>query len=295
MFYACSTEIDLNLPDPEPRIVVEGYIENGRQPFVLLTRNAPYYGDLDLNDLDSYLVRNAVVKVKSEGVEEILPEICLSTLPPALREELLIELGVSPKNFDVNNFEICVYISLNPQIIGETGKTYELYVLAGDEELTASTHIPDLLTLDSLWYVKNTEGDNDSLYTVFMEYTDPDTIGNYIRYSSKRNSEPFYGVWAIDDRLINGQTVVLPLRRGQGRFDEFDIETFGYYFKGDTAIIRWASIDKAHFDFWNTMEFEMVPSGPFGTPTEIMSNINGGLGIWGGYAAYYDTLYILGN
>ena len=290
---SCETEIDLNLPAPEPKIVVEGYIEQDRQPYVLLTRNAPYFGEIDLNDPESYLVRGATVIVSNNGQEEILPEICLFLLdlPVDLQQQILNEIGI-PLSAAQEVPNICFYTSLSPQIVGQIGETYELRVITDEEELTARTKIPDFLTLDTIWYQRHEDPKLDSLFLMFGKYTDPDTIGNYIRYSSKRNREPFYGLWVIDDRLINGKTVTIPLRRGQSRFDEIDFTDFGYFTAWDTVVVRWSSIDKAHFDFWNTMEFEMAPVGPFATPTIIKSNIEGGLGIWGGAAVFYDTIVI---
>jgi hypothetical protein len=65
----------------------------------------------------------------------------------------------------------------------------------------------------------------------------------------------------------------------------------GFFRKGDTIVFKWCSIDKAHFDFWRTLEQSNRSQGnPFASPTTINSNINGGIGIWGGYAATYDTV-----
>jgi hypothetical protein len=40
------------------------------------------------------------------------------------------------------------------------------------------------------------------------------------------------------------------------------------------------------------LDYETNSGGPFGSATVIKTNINEGLGIWGGYAIYYDTLFI---
>ena len=56
---------------------------------------------------------------------------------------------------------------------------------------------------------------------------------------------------------------------------------------GDSVLIKWTTIDEAHFDFWNTLEFSNANQGPFSSYTRLQSNINGGLGIWGGYSVSY--------
>jgi hypothetical protein len=55
--------------------------------------------------------------------------------------------------------------------------------------------------------------------------------------------------------------------------------------------LKWCTIDKAHFQFWQTMERSNNSNGnPFAAPVSIKSNISNGLGVWGGYGASYDTI-----
>jgi hypothetical protein len=50
-------------------------------------------------------------------------------------------------------------------------------------------------------------------------------------------------------------------------------------------------VDYPHYQFWFTLEADRASNGnPFGFPTTIRSNINGGLGIWGGYAVSHHTV-----
>ncbi|MBK7223573.1 MAG: DUF4249 family protein [Saprospiraceae bacterium] len=50
-------------------------------------------------------------------------------------------------------------------------------------------------------------------------------------------------------------------------------------------------LDKVHFDFWKTRDFAANSGGPFSSYTRIKTNINGGLGIWGGYSVQNYRLY----
>ncbi|GIV33311.1 MAG: hypothetical protein KatS3mg031_0846 [Chitinophagales bacterium] len=275
---ACVTDITVTLPDPRPMIVVEGYIEQDTIPYVILSRNAPYFGKFSLNDLSTYLVHDALVVVSDGSVYDTLPEVCIT----------------------INNgdriFEACAYGHLlnpsNARITGALNKTYSLYVEVDDTILTATTTIPDLYPLDSLWWQPHSNPDNDTLVSLIARIRDPGDEVNYSRVFSKRNSEPFYQIFVTDDRFYNGQTFSIPLQRGQDPDDDFDLVTSGYFWRGDTVIIKWAAIDKAHYDFWNTLDAEMNSGGPFSSGTVIKGNIQGGLGIWGGSAVFYDTLYI---
>ncbi len=278
-FSSCTKDITVELPPPEEKIVVEGYIEQGQAPYVLLSRNSAFFGGIDVNDLEQYIVRGAVVTVSditdvNKIATDTLDEICIDT------------------TIGDQTVTVCAYRSFNPTIFGELRKTYSLRVAVDSIVLTAKTVIPDLLKLDSLWYEPHEDPENDTLVNVFTKFKDPDTLGNYIRYFSKRNSEEFYYVFVTDDRFFNGQDFELPLQRGQDPDEGFDQDTYGYFWRGDTVVIKWVSISKATYDFWNTLDYETNSGGPFGSATVIKTNIEGGLGIWGGYAAYYDTLYI---
>ena len=54
----------------------------------------------------------------------------------------------------------------------------------------------------------------------------------------------------------------------------------------DTVNIKFCSIDKETYDFWETFQKELFNAGnPLAASnSKIKSNINNGLGVWGGYA-----------
>ena len=61
LLFSCQEEITLDLPQSEDKIVVEGSIENGFPPYVILTKNQGYFDEIDsetynnlfVNDIDS--------------------------------------------------------------------------------------------------------------------------------------------------------------------------------------------------------------------------------------------------
>jgi hypothetical protein len=124
---------------------------------------------------------------------------------------------------------------------------------------------------------------------------DPPGFGDYIRYFTKRNSEPFYPglVSVFDDQVIDGSTYEIQVERGVDRNAD-NKEGYSFFDKGDTVTLKVCNIDKATFDFWRTMEYTYSTIGnPFSSPTKVVSNINGGgLGYFGGYASQYRTIII---
>lgn len=296
---SCEQEITLDIPQEAPKLVVEGYIEPGLPPFLTLTTSLPFYGNIDFNDLAGYYVHGASITV-SDGTDSVsLSEYCLSEIPDALKPFVASYLGIQLDSLGDFPVDICMYttddvFSGTPSFVGHAGKTYSLRISANGQSVHSSTSIPTLVPLDSLYYVPGENPANDSLVNVKAHVTDPPELGNYYRYFTKRNAEPYYPpyVSVTDDNVINGQSFDFIVSRGQSPTEDFDQNTFGYFGKGDTVIVKFCTIDYSSFEFWLTLENDTGTDSPFSSAIIIRSNIDGGLGIWCGYGASYDTLYI---
>ena len=299
MLSACTTDITLDIPAPEPKIVVEGTIEPGLPPIISLTSTIPFYGEVNFNELDNFYVHDAQVTV-SDGVNTVeLVEYCLNDLPeellPLVAEFLGVDLDTTG-GFAVN---ICLYTVPDiftgfPEFVGEAGKTYTLNITYEDQVLTSSTTMFPPVKPDSIYWEPHGNPENDSLERLYIALTEPEPQGNFYRYFTRQNSEPFYSGYSsvFDDNLINGQSFKFTVDRGFNPSEEFNQDTYGYFWKGDTIILKWCSIDFPTYDFWRTLEFDSGTDGPFASATIAQTNINGGLGIWCAYGAAYDTLIV---
>lgn len=314
LFFAnsCTKEIDVNIPDSAQQLVVEGTIENGVPPIVLLTKSAKFFGNINLNDIGSYYVRGADVSVTgSDGSKAQLVEFCLKdlNLTPAEAQQLLLSLGFSQQQIDSNQVpDICVYtvpdivsyfLTGNCSFKGQEKTSYYLNIVAppffdGQDSVRANstTYIPYAIGLDSLGFKEHPNpAYRDSFISCYAYLTVPDTFGNAIRYWTQRNSEPFYkplSASVYDDRLFVGLSIGLPLERGQPEGNDFDINTYSYFRRGDTITVKWSNIDYRTYDFFYTLENDGGNS-PFSSPVRVKTNINNGLGIWAGYGTRYHT------
>ena len=70
LFSSCEREITVDLPQGNSHIVVEGYIENGTNPYVILTKDVPYFASINLSELQDLFIKGASVKV-SDGVTKL--------------------------------------------------------------------------------------------------------------------------------------------------------------------------------------------------------------------------------
>lgn len=288
---SCETDITLDLPQSPQKLVVEGHIENGQFPYVVLTRNFSFYSGVDPGQLQDLFVHDALVIMSDGTTDYQLTELCLSTLPDSIKQFVLDYLGIDSAS--VSGQDICAYFTL--ATTGQFGKRYSITVDSGDHHLSAVTSVPYNVPIDSLW-TEPAAVNPDSLRILYLRFDEPDTLGNYYRYWTKVNDEPFYPGYftsVLDDQFFNGELFELYVDRGYpSNPDAIDFSTYGYFKVGDTVVVKVAMIDQAHYDFWRTVEDQTFSGGPFSTPVHIRNNVNGGLGIWGGYGAVYDTIVV---
>ncbi|MDA7501995.1 DUF4249 domain-containing protein [Chitinophagales bacterium] len=274
VLFSCERELTVDIPPPPDKIVVGGTINEGSGARVTLTKNQPFYGEISIASAEDFFIAGATVRV-SDGEQSI-----------TLQEFAIDTAGV----------EVVIYVDLFSQLAGERGKTYSLEIEYEEQLYTATTQIPNILPMDSIWAETVTIGDNDSLARVSVQFNDADTLGNYYRYFTQRNSEPMYpGLNSVfDDLVINGETFPAIIDRGYDRNSDIDFEYFGYFNRGDTVVVRNCGIDEEHFRFWQTMEAAGNGGGPFSPITIVKSNIVGEnvLGIWGGYSIDEQSIII---
>ncbi|MBA4302785.1 MAG: hypothetical protein C0424_01015 [Sphingobacteriaceae bacterium] len=279
---SCERVIQLEMPEKKEYVVVHGHIEPDSFAYVSLSRNSPYFAPVDLQTVAGLLINGALVTVEADGL-----------------------IDTMRADFNFQHWTLFNY--RGTKIKGEAGKTYRLRIQTSEVDLEASTTIPMVLPLDSLWH--RTRADfvreagqfqptarDSQLVNLYFRYADPLQKGNYVRAFTKRQGEL---QWSSDfnsiysDDLVNGQSVDFILRRGKEAYlfaDSSSFSEFGYFEKGDTISVKWCAIDRPHYLFWLTLNSATGGSGnPFSTPTVVSTNIRArkgrGLGIWGGYGS----------
>jgi hypothetical protein len=276
---SCEKKINFKPKDPEPKLVVEAFIENDTWPIVYLTNSLNYFSTLDPYYIQQSFVHNAVIYV-SNGVKT-----------HTLREyQIPLQGGYSVFYYSVDS------ANLSSAFKGELNKTYTLEIETGNKEYTATTTIPSITKrIDSLWARPVPAFYDPNKRALMVKATDPPGYGDYIRYFTSRNSEPFYpGLNSVfDDQVIDGTTYSVEIERGVDRNVPRQ-EGYSFFNKTDTVTLKLCNIDKATYDFWRTMEFTYATVGnPFSSPTKVLGNISGGaLGYFGGYASQFKTIII---
>jgi hypothetical protein len=291
LLMGCEEDITLDLPQGEELIVVEGQIEQGNPPFVLLTRTMPYFSSTAISDFDNMFVEGAEVKISDGSKTVDLFEINFKTLTDSVKKVIVDLLQISAD--DIEGFNYVIYTT--PFMLGEEGKQYTLTVDKDQHHLTATTSIPYAIKIDSVWSEQHENPDFDSFYYYTFSFQDIPNQENFFRVFTQRNDEAFYtNLFAslFDDKFRDGEVIQLPLLRGDSKFASIQRETFGAFKLGDSVTVKFCHIDKAHYNFWSTFSTDQFSGGPFASPVNIESNVEGGLGVWGGYGAYYYSFVV---
>lgn len=298
LFVSCEKDIDIDLPEYESKLTVEGNIETGQPPIVFLTNSQSFFGETTLDAYENSFVRNATVTVSNGTTTETLTELCTDNLPVGYDTLIADFLGVNVQ--DLTSVTICAYVGLNPAIFGEEGKTYNLTVTSGSKNLAATTIIPFKNELNSSWF--QLSGNLTEHGFMWANMTDFNGVGDNYRWFTKRINQgpdggdidkrflyPIGGTW--NDDFIEGQTFDMAF--GRPNSDQNNTtDRPGYFAIGDTVVIKFCTTTPEVFEFVHQAETQSFNNGsPFASPANLPTNINGGgLGLWAGYAVTYDTV-----
>src|SRR5688572_21302493 len=132
---SCEKNISVDIPGSEQQLVLEGYVYEGMNAYVFVTKSSPFFSELDSSTIQKYIVRGATI-----------------TLSDGITTDTLLEYE-NPQYF--------LHIYYSPNIIGVTGRTYTLRVVAEGKVATAITSLPPAIPLDSVWWIP--DGNKDSL------------------------------------------------------------------------------------------------------------------------------------
>ncbi len=280
---SCAEDINLSVAKGPAKIVIEGNIENGQLAEVIITRNSALS---DTVDFQKILVTDAKAWVSAGGVTDTL-------------------------HFFINSSSAIPFVYRGSFLQGQVGETYNLTVIADGRTFTATTTIPALVPLDSVWW--KAQAPETELGFAWAHFSDPLGMGNAYKWFAKRpkqtiilNGQPTIlnrryvspNGGSFDDKFIDGKSFDFAYNRG---YDPTEATYYknepkkeqGYFKITDTIYIKFCTIDNAASQFFSTYDQAVQSNGnPFAAPVHILSNIqgDGGLGVWAGYGATYDTI-----
>lgn len=266
-FSACMDDADKEYEDISS-VVVEGWIEDGGFPVVILTRPMPIssvYRRMD--KLSDYIVQWAKVTV-SCGKDSV----------------------VLTGKYDPHYYPPFVYTT--GRMRGEAGKQYSLTVDYRDIHATAMTTIPASPPYCSFFIepYKGTYG----RYQIKASFRDDSSKRNYYQFLICEGPESSHYhlsyLGSISNEIISGKVEVPVYREPQllqGRYQP-------YFTADDVFSIKFAKVDETSFKIWESLTKNLILSSNmfFSTSSDVLTNISGGYGYWCGYNAQVHHVVI---
>lgn len=250
---ACSRKEEMG----DSHLVVEGWIENGDHPVVMVSESIGLATGRKMypKDILDHIGKWAKVSVSDGEKTEILTGIADSRYFPP-------------------------YIFTSSNITGKVGKTYTLKVEYKDYKAEATTTIPEPVPIEKV-YVQSV---TDTTASLRLCFTDPPELGNYYKVFTKTEEKDSHyhpsALTNISDESLDGYTEVF-LYSTQRLMDTIDMPNIHI---GDVMWIKLCTMDRESFDYWNNFEV-MTASNAFNMyyETDMSGNLKGAMGYWAGY------------
>ena len=298
--FACQKDVTVTLPTYDEKIVVDGKIETGLPPIIILSTTKDIFSNNSQDAIFGDFISDALIIISNGTISDTLETICSDEIPKDFQEIGYALFGIPPSL--MSKYHICAYSTLNPAFFGEVGKFYSIEIQYKSKKYTASTSIVEPTFLDSVYWKpeKNTE-----MYGyAYAHLTDP--IAKYnaylwevLRLNIGKEDLPIdlkfhkTGNPVFDDQFINGNSFEFFYENPRTRRDTSLSKEFrGLYKKNDTVLIKFSNLDKSTFNFLEK-KYVQVNNGtnPFSIPLNIPTNISGGaLGYFCGFSTTYYTL-----
>ena len=301
MLFSCSKEVKIDIPGYQEQLVVDGKIETGSFPIVLLSKSANIYQPTYLGSYLQTFVQNAFVTV-SNGVDTIQLELfAISELPIESQYQMAEMLDLEPE--DVVLLPIFVYSTTNELMRGVVNKSYTLTILESGKTYQATTFLPPVTPLESLYWLP--ENANPNYGKSWGRLADPASQVDAYKWEVKRinissDNQPKDLIFKrvrnayFNDKFFNGLTFDFEAENPMRRKDSTHLVDYKRFYRlGDSVVVKFSKMDLNTYNFFDKKFAQMSSaSSPFSTPINVPTNLSGGaLGIWAGYSPWYDTLY----
>lgn len=273
----CQEEVDLDLPEQPPEIVVEGFI-NSEFPMM------------------NYVVLSRVQSFSEGSGQEIFVEDAEVYVTPG--EEINGEISWEPENrveleslgSNIDSVDFGFYFDLSGQLEGEEGKHYRLEVFHEDETLTSKTYIPHRVEKDTDYRILESDEGDEKRARFTVRFQDPPGQRSYYRQQYLLGGEDMRdmetpGLWG----RMSGVRILTD-DEFQGQEVNFTYPVF--FNEGDTIHHFLNTIDENCYDYMRSMFDAANTGGPFASPVQIESNVEGGKGGFCGMGVSYKKVII---
>lgn len=300
--FSCTKEVNIDIPENEEKIVVEGRIYTNQFPVVLLSRTQYIYSPTDLNSYLNSFISDAEVFMAIDSDSVQLFPMNMSELPLESLYRVCEILEINPE--EASFLPIKVYSTLDLNFVGKLDKKHRLSIRHQGRYIYGETSLLTPVSLSNLYWKPSAE--NLEYGTSVANLTDPLTEDDAYYWEVKRihlfQGSPIDvcfrrpGGGYIRDKYWNGMFRALEYGNPLKRRDSTHLQEFKRYFrKFDTVVVRFSKIEYQIYEFFRTRREQLNNQGsPFASPINVKSNLKGpAVGVWAGFSPFYDTLICL--
>ena len=235
---SCQKVVTIDLNQVNPHLVVEGIVSDGPGPYRVKLSRTGNYFEPSLD------------------------------FPPVTGARIIIRDDLGHRDTLRENGDFYETTSL----AGAVGRTYSLDVVADGNEYTATSSIPKRVAIDSLYAMPRQTSRGEPGFDIWVMFRDPPEPGNYYRLNVRVNTLVSqdsvdgrrYRIYS--DKLTNGNEMTERVRAGR------------LVVSGDTVMVELLSIDRAMYDYFNTLR-DALSSERAATslsPANPNTNLSGG-------------------
>lgn len=261
LMLSCTGCVREYLPDTESLLVVEGWIEDGGHPIVMVTSSVP----TSLSAVSSDMLADHVVRWAKVSVSD--------------GDSTVVLTGKPDKDY------LTRYIYTTARIQGESGKQYTLKVSYHGMEAEATTSIPESTVLESVT-PKEIDGVGSGRFSLEASFVDKEGKDYYRFFSMVRGKETAFIpclLGTFDDVGMSGRVCCSLLPGNIVSAEEFA----PYYADGDDVTVKLCTMDSVTYAFWKDYDdlVSLSKNPLFPVTLNPASNMEGALGYWAGYGS----------
>ncbi len=269
-FIGCSEQVTIS-----PELVLEGWIEDDGHPFVMLhntyTAQEEPVGNFD-EIIEDKVIFWGKVEIFDDDVSDVLTgKLDIEYMPP--------------------------YYYYSVDIMGKSGRTYEITAEYEGQTVSATTTIPNRVEFDSIKVEILPSGKDVRLTGYFV---DEDVEDNYYVLFFRKEGYKQYlncSLGVLSDKSADENGIIqVPI------YNNFSVaylakgdEKLSRFFKRDDIIyLKLSAVDRVSYEIWEDISALSATTAIAFLPVynNIRTNINGGKGYWCGYASSVYSLIL---
>ena len=261
-FMSCEDVIDINLKDNEPKLVIEGWIDNSFHGEVRISRTVPF---------------DQPFSARQDSLPGSLPGFMYVHNPVSGAEVIITEPGVTARRLTEISPGLYVTATTTSRSVTAlstpASRSYQLAVRVDGEWYNAVSTMPPPVEVETIGTV-STNVFGEERKGVGLLFNDPPGVPNYYRYLLNVNGVALKTLFVFNDKYNDGKSVTREL---------FDFDT--KLEEGDAVNVSIQFIDPAVYRYWSSLQANNPGTAAPGNPVSNISN--GALGYFSAHSVIH--------